>query len=440
MGSKTNLETRKLIRTIRVADPVYNFLLKISNNSFVLFAIAALVYFVYHYLVLSVAGYLNTVEKLIYPPNHTLWERLVKIPIDVRIINDGSIVIGFFQNLGDLIIVSLLIPIGIAGYIWQPVGIGSVVDKFRKNEVILSISDKGEKHYGKKVSYAYQVRILRKWLAPRWLPLTLVIIFLLVDLSHYFPQYLKTPDDFISWRNALQPVFRPFELLASNLAYYCSITMGWRSLVFTIWVIGLFQNNLVKIYPTHPDQVGGFGSLGEYLSKFSYIIMTGGITVVSFALLPQDVWHSSNSISIQFQSLLEFVQFTFAPLNESILSRGPSLILYLTLTPIIFFGPIIAGSKAMKRAKEIELARITEIYTKEYAFFFSLSGNSASNKNEINSRLEYLAHLRELKKAIEKYPTSPTKTLYVFSSFNSAILAPLVIAVLDETLIKWLLN
>jgi hypothetical protein len=87
--------------------------------------------------------------------------------------------------------------------------------------------------------------------------------------------------------------------------------------------------NTLRLHPLHPDRVCGLRSFCRYAIKTNYPLIIGG-TVAGYL----EYWpfsHGEGSIAI------------FAHL---------AMILYLFVTPVVFFVPLLVAHSAMVRAKE----------------------------------------------------------------------------------------
>jgi hypothetical protein len=229
------------------------------------------------------------------------------------------------------------------------------------------MSAEGKYRYQRDLSFDDQVEQLKNWLANPWLPKILIFVLIMANSTYYFPYLREHFDVFeklslnilpsaVGWRQSMPPASRLLELLAADFIYYSAITLGWRSVVFTVWVVRLFIYNHVKIHPTHEDGAGGLGSLGSYLSRTGYIIgIYGGFFLLSI-FTQQSTWLSDTPTIVP----------SLEGIREGIQSRGTLLPIYIILAPTVYFLPVWFGHLAMERSKRQELSRISQAYDEYY--------------------------------------------------------------------------
>jgi hypothetical protein len=459
-----NEDQESFVSAIRKTDPVFRLFESLSNRFIVLFFVSMLITFLFHMFAAWTAGMLHTKTFMFFSVNEILpfghvimfptdlskWQRALYLPIDKRIVENRIPVVGFFQNFTEFYFYFFSQPVGFAGLVWQPIAIAGVIHYFRKNKVIAGLTDEGKYRYQRDLSYDDQVGQLRKWLANPWLPKILWIILITVNLTYFYPYlrerfelfenfslleklfYRELPSA-MGWRQSMPPFSRPLELLAADFIYYSAITMGWRSVFFTVWIVRLFMYNHIKVHPTHDDGAGGLGSLGSFLSRTGYIIgIYGGFFLLSI-LTQQSTWLSDSPTIV----------YSLEGIYESLQSRGTLLPIYIVLAPTVYFLPIWFGHLAMERFKQQELSRISQAYDEYYMNTSSVIEKLSSadekvfgnSEQKLKTNLSSINHLRELSEEVNSFPSWPTKRIYQVRYIGSTALGPILITLLQDQLL-----
>ena len=242
--------------------------------------------------------------------------------------NHGN-TIGLLNDPNFLLLGFISIPVTIGFYLWLPYGMSQVIAGLVNNKIV--------KHYDPSViSISDAIKKLNQSLdKPFWLIAAFVGV-LLYEIFVTFPQHLNFKN--IVGTNIYILVL--YEVLYFP-AYYATILIIIRVIIFTSWLSEIFSKNKVILQILHPDECGGMGFVGNYATKTGYIIGTWGLAVTIVIL--------TEGHQLQTGELFYFTPLTIMPLA-----------IYMVLAPLAFFAPIWKAQSAMKKARDEQLEKISD--------------------------------------------------------------------------------
>jgi hypothetical protein len=139
--------------------------------------------------------------------------------------------------------------------------------------------------------------------------------------------------------------------------------------------------NTLVLHPLHPDRVCGLRPFGRYAVKSTYPLIMGG--VVAGYLEYWSFSHGEGSIAI------------FAHLG---------MILYLLITPIVFFVPLLVAHSAMLHAKEKLILPLSKQSYNDREIIWAALGGSPGSFKKGAEKLHELKNLYELTQSIPTWP------------------------------------
>lgn len=202
--------------------------------------------------------------------------------------------------------------------------------------------------------------------------------------------------------------------LAATTVTLPTIYMGSMlvlNLITNIWVIQEFLSNKeLQVNPLHPDQCGGLSSLSEYSLKTAYLaaVFGGMIGLSEYQVITQGLAQ-----------------------RYWILHLG--LLLYLVVSLLCFFAPLLTAHTGMKEAKEKLLMTIAQQFHDDYKRTQSnLNADAQTLKNEIAK----IRELRSFYALTDKFPVWPfdVQTLRKYSVSAATPLLPPLIGLLQKAL------
>lgn len=168
----------------------------------------------------------------------------------------------------------------------------------------------------------------------------------------------------------------------------------------------LFSSNKLNVQPLHPDKCGGLAPLGALSRTLIYWIILIGIIVAL------NVWNNYYVLNRHFDD----------PLQLSIIFG------YLVMAYIIFFLPMHAAHKPMKKAKEEELtlihhyiSKINKAVKKDFEESNDIDNNAVENFNNAK-------HIYDITSEMPVYPYN----LKTVVAFISSILIPILFSILQR--------
>ncbi|OUL18557.1 hypothetical protein BV378_36445 [Nostoc sp. RF31YmG] len=173
--------------------------------------------------------------------------------------------------------------------------------------------------------------------------------------------------------------------LTITIATFVVVYMGSilvLNLITNIWIFYkiLGKKNL-DINPLHPDRCGGLQCLSDYSLKTAYLVSVLGIWigVIEYQVITQDIGKG----------------FSFVHLV---------IPLYIFLSVVCFFGPLLAAHSGMKKAKEESLHKIARQFRAEYSGIYT---SLAEDTETFKKKSEKIQQLRTLYTMTDELPVWP---------------------------------
>lgn len=200
----------------------------------------------------------------------------------------------------------------------------------------------------------------------------------------------------------------------SKVTYMCSLTVLYLVILFFVVrcvIGGFFLNSIVRMslvfmQPFHPDRCGGMRPIGELGLRNQYVVTILGLNVVVLAaVMLREQAHDPAHIAIVLSAAL----------------------VYLTLGPVVFLGPLLPFHGQMHRSKEEALSIVVQRLKTEYERVAAQIRNGAVTARDI----AVIERVRQWGKSVEELPVWPfdARTLVRFAS---AYVIPIGAAILEH--------
>jgi hypothetical protein len=144
----------------------------------------------------------------------------------------------------------------------------------------------------------------------------------------------------------------------------------------------IFQDNEIIVFPLHPDKSGGFGPLGKYSLRMTYLALGFGGLLVAFAI------NSTFNTGIIKEDYLLFSWVAT----------------YLVVVPTLFFLPLLSAHHAMESFRDILINQTSAQYLRT-CLRAHLETHQESKK--LKENLEYMEILQELERRERGFPSWP---------------------------------
>ena len=198
--------------------------------------------------------------------------------------------------------------------------------------------------------------------------------------------------------------------LAVYYVTFYTFALGILNITASFQVLDLlFKKNNIIVQPLHPDNCGGLAPVGALSRTLNIgILFIGVITALNIY----------NNYVLYGRPLFDYLQITI-------------IIVYFASAYIVFFFPMLAAHKPMKKAKRDEMNSINQ-YINEKIELLKLD---LKNDNDINMQeMENLENARKIYDVTSKMPVYPYNLKTILSFITS--ITPLLIFILEQLIRK----
>ncbi|MBE9048963.1 hypothetical protein IQ243_00770 [Nostocales cyanobacterium LEGE 11386] len=158
------------------------------------------------------------------------------------------------------------------------------------------------------------------------------------------------------------------------------------TLITNVWVLHeLLGNKQLNINPLHPDRCGGLSPLSQYSLNTAYLAAIAG-TMITLG---------------RYQFISQGIAQQYWYFNLIIL-------LYIPISLICFFGPLLAARRGMRKAKEELLSAIAKQFQADYVRVHTSLSNDAENLKKEAAKLQELRSLYTLTNEFPVWPFDVT--------------------------------
>ncbi|MBW4688767.1 MAG: hypothetical protein KME40_27695 [Komarekiella atlantica HA4396-MV6] len=181
---------------------------------------------------------------------------------------------------------------------------------------------------------------------------------------------------------------------------FYAATMLVLTLITNVWVMHqLLGNKQLNINPLHPDRCGGLSVLSQYSLNTAYLAAIFGtmITLSNYQFITQGI-----AQKYWYFNLL--------------------ILLYIPVSLVCFFGPLLAARKGMKKAKEGLMSEIAKQFQADYVRIHQSLSNDAESLKKQTGKLQELRSLYTLTNEFPVWPFDVT----TFRQYLLSVITPLI--------------
>ena len=273
----------------------------------------------------------------------------------------------------------LIKPVILGYYLWESEAVENLFVGLNKSRAA-SISDH-------EISSSIKLH-QRRW--KTWISTVIAIIGIFT--------YIFSRKDLSSWGSSgIWPAM--VSAAFGSISTYAS-SMLILGLILNVWIIQkTIKDKELNINPLHPDRCGGLRPLSQYSLKTAYLAAIFGI-------------------------MIGFTEYRF--ITQSVDSKYWLLHLgipiYLLISLLCFFGPLLAAHGQMKSAKEKMLDNIASQFQDDYA---RISKNLCLKAEELKKEVEKIRELQSFYSLTDEFPVWPFD-VQTIRRYVVAVLAPLL--------------
>ena len=295
---------------------------------------------------------------------------------------------GLFQDPTTLLVDFVMMPVIGAYYIWSTVRIGPLLQDLYASKVIPS-----DAKIDKIVQELKQTLRSKKALAASIFSSVSITLILIGTFLNWYPW--PPIKGFYDHANILIWLKSPIWLVTMY-----GLSFGLFNIATTIYILRrIFRGHSMNISPWHPDRCGGLKGISNYSMTLGYAIAVIGLT-------------------LSVQIIQEIRSDTF---GSSYLT-WVGLVMYILLSPMIFFLPLGTAHDAMIRAKKSHLL----VLSKQFDIHYKRIADSLANDNgEIESSVMRIEALQTLYKITDDFTIWPFDVVNL-RRFLTITLAPLL--------------
>ncbi len=187
--------------------------------------------------------------------------------------------------------------------------------------------------------------------------------------------------------------------------FYLCARLAWKICIWT-WILWRVSHMKLHLVPSHPDESGGIGFLGELQAMFGIVIFAVGAAIACTVIYKVDIEHASWG--------------TFA-------TDGP-WIGYIIIAPLAFLAPLLLFSKQMYLAKHegiMEYSPATTAYGRRFERTWITSSAYREDGFGMVNDVQAYSNLSAVFKAIESMRIVPFD-LVTFGRLVMAAASPML--------------
>ncbi|MBD2177364.1 hypothetical protein H6F42_10620 [Pseudanabaena sp. FACHB-1998] len=290
---------------------------------------------------------------------------------------DGQI--GFWQDPSIWVWEFLFKPVLLGYYLWESDVVKRLLQEFVTSQTI-EITD-SDIHLALKVHQT------------KWRNFISILISLMGGII-----YFVSRSDLKSWGSSgiLQKIASTLFGIFSTYA----TSMLLLGLTLNIWIIQkVLKNKDLKINPLHPDRCGGLSCLSKYSLKTAYLAGVFGVMIgfTEYRVITQE-------------------------LIEKYWILHMSIPIYILISLICFFGPLLVAHKQMKEAKDRMLTNIAQQFQYDY---MQINTNLSLSAEELKKEIAKIGELQSLYTLTDKFLVWPFD-LQTLSRYVLSVVTPLI--------------
>ncbi len=288
--------------------------------------------------------------------------------------------LGLLQDWFAWVWICLLNPVIFGYYLWSFKGIYQLIDYLEKSDIV----DTTEAEI-KLVLLPYQ----KSW--RQFLALGTAIAFGI--------WYFSVQKDVYNWTGSDGGIPALTGAINAVAIFYAGAVLV-LNLTTNVWLLHeLLGNKQLKINPLHPDRCGGLSQLSQYSLNTAYLAAIIGtmITLSKYQFITQGIAQ-------------EYWYFNFI------------ILLYIPISLICFFGPLLAARRGMRKAKEELLGQIAKQFQADYV---QIQKSLSSDAEVLKKETAKLQELRSLYTLTNEFPVWPFDVT-TFRQYLFSVVTPLL--------------
>ncbi|RCJ19181.1 hypothetical protein A6S26_27405 [Nostoc sp. ATCC 43529] len=288
--------------------------------------------------------------------------------------------LGLLQDWFAWVWICLLNPVIFGYYLWSFKGIYQLIDYLEKSDIV----DTTEAEI-KFVLLPYQ----KSW--RQFLALGTAIAFGI--------WYFSVQQDVYNWTGSDGGIPALTGAINAVAIFYAGAVLV-LNLTTNVWLLHeLLGNKRLNINPLHPDRCGGLSQLSQYSLNTAYLAAIIGtmITLSKYQFITQGIAQ-------------EYWYFNFI------------ILLYIPISLICFFGPLLAARKGMRKAKEELLSDIAKQFQADYV---QIQKSLSSDAEALKKETAKLQELRSLYTLTNEFPVWPFDVT-TFRQYLLSVVTPLL--------------
>lgn len=241
------------------------------------------------------------------------------------------------------------------------------------------------------------------------------IVVLLVVTLIFVPIHTQ----YLAWSNSNKLLLTYFEFVWF-ISYYAAGLVVLRVAIGVYWQVLLFRKFSTRIRLNHPDKLGGYGPVGDFVKKLGYLLGVYGVTIIVAAL------EQTYKLTGQYKGIR---------LDVSIVT-GTAL--YISISSLILYLTIGNAHTAMVESKKYMLKSLSLHF--ESRFLATSSSLENIEKNQLKENVEYLEQINKLNHIVASAPEWPITASSLTRYFTSSVIIPVIAGLLSVYLERLLVG
>lgn len=307
----------------------------------------------------------------------------------------------------------------LAYYIWMPKGIVRLFSGLYRNKVIGGPTEAHNSECQEQSPHDVFLADMKQSFGRWWWSASVAGITTVSILVLYIPT-IADP----SYRTEVADVADDVSMILTVLWAWIIMYVVLQVLFFTtltvVWLYRLFKNFTIVIRPLYPDGAGGLSPLGDFSLTLSYLTTLVGL----FLVIVPITRNYAVEHTLDFRWTIELVA---------------SLVAYIFVSPLVFFGPLTVAHAAMQTAKNDLLQQIARRFERELERIQRALDDDILDadrgilaeqeaQGRISDGLKQLRDLQDLHNTAQRFPVWPLNTKNLVRFFTTFV-SPVILRV-----------
>lgn len=219
-----------------------------------------------------------------------------------------------------------------------------------------------------------------------------------------------------TWITA-HPVILVYTSVIGVIAYYAIALLIFTFFHLLATLNNMIRNNGIRVEPFHPDNAGGLGCIGRFVSNLGYIFFASGI-----------------GLTLSYYQALQYINLS-SSLTFWLYITIVATILLIIFIPTAFFVPLFTTHLGMKMYQDGIIDKISKEYDQIYS---DINTIFKENSEIIKLFTAKLKELQELRERTAEFPTWPYNfgNLRKFFGLSIAPIATTILTILIDVIFK----